>query len=270
MLRAAGFSDRGPIRPNNEDCFAVDERLGLCLVADGLGGHNAGEIAARIAVDAVVDFVRDRSADASRSVQRKRSIQPEREPSGERFPFGYDDAFSPDANVLRTAIQLASLQILEAAVMTHAYAGMGTTIVAARVDGDRLTVAHVGDSRLYVLDRGDLRQITNDDSWAAAMLAKDPAADRLLLMNHPFANALTSVVGASARTEVHLVEERLTDGDMVLLTTDGVHGVIDQRRLRELLTEGGDPAAIAADVVRTAIARGSDDNCTAIIARYTA
>ena len=263
MLRAAGFSDRGRIRPNNEDCFAVDERLGLCLVADGLGGHNAGEIAARIAVDAVVEC-----CGAALSGPRSDG-GPERPAPQPDFPFGYDSALSADANVLRTAIQLASLQILEAAVMTHAYAGMGTTIVAARVDGDRLTVAHVGDSRLYVLDRGDLRQITNDDSWAAAMLAKDPAADRLLLMNHPFANALTSVVGTSARTEVHLVEERLTDGDMVLLTTDGVHGVIDQRRLRELLTEGGDPAAIAADVVRTAIARGGDDNCTAIVARYT-
>jgi protein phosphatase len=262
VLRAFGFTDKGRIRPSNEDCFAVDTTLGLCVVADGLGGHNAGEVAARIAVDAVVDHVRSASLSGERSAQAARS--------DETWPFGYDDALSADANVLRTAIQLANLQILEAALTTNAYAGMGTTIVAARVAAGRLAVAYAGDSRLYLLNRKGLRQITSDDSWVAAMLANDPTADRLLLLHHPMVNALTNVVGTCARTDVHVVEETLTGGELLLLTTDGVHGVIDDRRIRELLTEQEDPDATAARIVATAIARGSQDNCTAIVARYTA
>jgi protein phosphatase len=249
VLRAAGFTDKGGIRPTNEDCFGIDEALGLCVVADGMGGHNAGEVASRIAVDAVIDYVRA---------------------SDSEWPFGYDAALSPDANLLRTAIQIANLQILEAAVTTNDYAGMGTTIVAARVTGGRVAIAHAGDSRLYLLNSRGLRQMTNDDSWVATMLANSPAADAMLLMHHPMRNALTNVVGTRARTDVHVVEETLTGGELLLLTTDGVHGVMDHRRMREVLTEDDDPARVAARVVAAAIARGSDDNCTAIVARYSA
>jgi len=262
VLRAFGFTDKGRIRPTNEDCFAVDATLGLCVVADGLGGHNAGEVAARIAVDTIVEF-----CGAALSGPRSDG-GPEGPAAQPRFPFGYDHSLSADANVLRTAIQLANLQILEAAITTNAYAGMGTTIVAARVAAGRLAVAHAGDSRLYLLNRNGLRQITSDDSWVAEMLANDPTADRLLLMHHPMVNALTNVVGTCARTDVHVVEETLTGGELLLLTTDGVHGVMDDRRIRELLTEHEDPDAAAARIVAAAMARGSQDNCTAIVARY--
>jgi protein phosphatase len=261
VLRAYGCTDRGRIRPTNEDCFAVETALGLCVVADGMGGHNAGEVAAQIAVDVVVDVVREH--EARRSAEGAKAARFD-------WPLGYDEARSPDANVLRTAIQLANLQILEAAITTNAYAGMGTTIVAARVTAGRLAVAHAGDSRLYLLNRNGLRQITSDDSWVAEMLARNPTADRLLLMHHPLRNALTNAVGTCARTEVHVVEETLDGGELLLLTTDGVHDVMDDRRIRELLTEEEDPAAAAARIVAAAIARGSHDNCTAIVARYVA
>jgi serine/threonine protein phosphatase PrpC len=101
------------------------------------------------------------------------------------------------------------------------------------------------------------------------MLARSPAADSLLLMHHPMRHALTNVVGTCARTDVHVAEETLTGGELLLLTTDGVHGVMDHRRLRELLTEHDDPGTVAARIVATAIARGSDDNCTAIVAHYS-
>jgi serine/threonine protein phosphatase PrpC len=248
VLRAAGFTDTGRIRPTNEDCFGINEALGLCVVADGMGGHNAGEVASRIAVDAVIDYVRSAGSD---------------------WPFGYVAALSEDANLLRTAIQIANLQILEAALTTNDYAGMGTTIVAARVTAGRVAIAHAGDSRLYLLNSRGLRQMTNDDSWVATILASNPAVDALLLSHHPMRNALTNAVGTCARTDVHVVEETLTGDDLLLLTTDGVHGVMDHRRIRELLTGHDDPATIVARVVAAAIARGSDDNCTAIVARYT-
>jgi protein phosphatase len=251
-LHAYGHTDIGRVRPTNEDCFAIDEALGLCVIADGMGGHNAGEVAARLAVDAVVEYV------------GRRREHPE------SWPFGFDPSLSSDGNLLRTAIHLGNVQIREAALASEDFAGMGTTIVAARVRDGRLSVAHVGDSRLYLVAGGALQQVTMDDSWVASMLAHDPHADPLLLEHHPMRNALTNVVGARSRTEVHVAEHRLTGGERLLLTTDGVHGVLDDSRIERLMREEDDPRAIAHGVIAAALARGSRDNCTAVVAQYEA
>lgn len=262
MLRAYGVSDKGRIRPTNEDCFAVDEALGLCVIADGMGGHNAGEVAARLAVDAVVDFVRTRR-------EAVRSFPPEGPlaDSPETWPFGFDPARSGPQNLIRSAIQIANLQILEAALAADAFTGMGTTIVAALVDEDRLTVGHVGDSRLYVTRDGALRQLTQDDSWMAAVLEQNPQTDPGLYRYHPLRNALTNVVGARAGTEVHIVEEPLVGGELIVLSTDGVHGVLEAHRLEQLLSARDDLDGLARDLVEAALEGGSRDNCTAVVAR---
>jgi PPM family protein phosphatase len=251
VLVAFGATDKGRVRPINEDCFAIEEALGLCVIADGMGGHNAGEVAARLAVEAVVDVVKEWSDDAV-------------------HPFGLDPTLSHEGNVLRTAVLLANAQILERATTAEHYAGMGTTVVVTRVTNGRLAVAHVGDSRLYLFDGRTLRQVTRDDSWVATVLATDPKADPLLLQHHPMRNALTNVVGARPRTEVHVVEESLAGGELLLLTTDGVHGALDDGRLEGLIREEEHPRELAERVVSAALARGSRDNCTAIVARYTA
>ena len=248
VLLAYGRTDKG-LRPTNEDCFAIQQELGLCVVADGMGGHNAGEVAARLAVEAVVEFVRS---------------------SDETWPFGYDAALSVEGNILRTSIHLANVRILETSIATNHYAGMGTTIVAARVAGGRLTIAHAGDSRLYVMAGRRLRQVTRDDSWMATMLLHDPLADPWVLQQHPMRNALTNVVGSRPRFDVHVAEESLAGGERLLLSTDGVHGVVDDGRLEQLMGDDDDPQAIAHNVVATALTRGSRDNCTAIAARYVA
>jgi serine/threonine protein phosphatase PrpC len=110
--------------------------------------------------------------------------------------------------------------------------------------------------------------VSEDDSWLVSMLAHDPTADPLLLEHHPMRNALTNVVGARAKTEVHVAEETLAGGELLLLSTDGVHGVLDDRRIERLLLEDEDPRAIAHGVIKAALARGSRDNCTAVVARY--
>src|SRR5437870_11034918 len=135
VLQAYGVTDKGRVRPTNEDCFAVDEQLRLCVVADGMGGHRAGEVAARMAVDGVVDFVGH--------AMGRRDTEP-----ADTWPYGYDRSVSEAGNLLRTAIQLANVKILQAAGGADELNGMGTTIVAAFVQGRRLSVAHVGDSRL--------------------------------------------------------------------------------------------------------------------------
>src|SRR6478735_4554629 len=130
MLRASGVTDGGGVRPTNEDWFVVDDALRFLAVADGMGGHRAGEVAAHVAVDAMLDLLRHPPAD---------------------WTHGYDPAISPAANLLSTSIHFANDIVLQTAGTCDSYAGMGTTIVAALVIGDRMAVAHVGDSRLYLL-----------------------------------------------------------------------------------------------------------------------
>jgi protein phosphatase len=232
VLRAFGSSDQGPVRQTNEDCFALDDRSGLCIVADGMGGHNGGEVASRLAVDGVGEYIRTR-------------------PAAPAWPFGFDASLSESANLLRTAVHATNRTILEAAAGRRDLSGMGTTIVAALVHGDTLAIAHVGDSRLYTFASGMLRLLTRDDSWA---------------LNR---NVLTNVLGSRAQVEVHMAEEPITAGELVILTTDGVHGVIDDTSLKNLIAAGDDPEALADRLVREALDRGSRDNCTAVVAEFS-
>jgi len=268
VLVAYGVTDKGRVRPTNEDCFAILEPFGFCVIADGMGGHNAGEVASRLVVDTVVEVVQQRSAAASS--ERSRSLEGAalQAVDSALHPFGRDPAVSEEGNLLRTAILLANAQVLETATMAEQYAGMGTTVVASLAVDGRLIVASVGDSRLYVYAGDHLRQLTSDDSWVATVLASDPKADPLLLQHHPMRNALTNVVGARSHTEVHVVEEPLTAGDRLLLTTDGVHGVVADEQIERLMRDHDDPREVADKLLAMALARGSRDNCTVIVARY--
>ena len=255
VLQSHGVTEPGHFRSANEDCFAFNDDLQLMVVADGMGGHNAGEIAARLAVDSIVEFVRDRRAPPLFE---------------ELWPFGFNPSLSAAANRIRTAIHLADQRILEASMNGHAYAGMGTTVVAALVGEGRLAVGHVGDSRLYLVSNSELRPLTRDDAWTASVLASDPTIDPLVVRHHPMRNALTNVVGTKPGALAHVTETMLTTGDVIALVTDGVHGVLDDRWLSRILSGGGDVRAMAEDLVESAIARGSRDNCTAVVARYLA
>jgi protein phosphatase len=252
VLLAHGISDKGSVRAVNEDCFGIDQRIGLCVIADGMGGHKAGEVAARIAVDTVTDYVRESLARGIASYG----------------PFGSNPSLSADANLLQTAIHLANMQILETAISEDACSGMGTTVVAALVRGKRLSVAHVGDSRLYLYNGKGLRQLTDDDSWTASLLARDPARDAASLKDHPLRHALTNVVGAHPRTEVHLAEEVLAGGERLVMTTDGVHGPLDEEHIEAVIREGKDAAEMAHRLVTAALGQGSRDNCTAVVAEF--
>jgi len=231
----------------------------MCVIADGMGGHNAGEVASRMTVDAVAEFISQWS-----SAESTDSGDPDLDKT---WPFGYDASASKDGNLLRTAIQIANVQILEASSHSEEYAGMGTTVVAARVTGDRLTVAHVGDSRLYLKSAHGLKPLTRDDSWLAAILSQNPDTDPAMFRQHPMRNALTAVVGALPRIDVHVAEVPLASGDTVLLSTDGVHGVLDDKRLAELMT-GDDLEQMAKRIVVAAMDAGSTDNCSAIVGRF--
>ena len=229
-FEAHGQTDQGPVRATNEDCFGLDDERGLCVVADGMGGHNGGEVASRIAVTGVTEYIR--TADS------------------EIWPFGFDRSLSESANRLRTAVHIANGQILDAAAHRRDLSGMGTTVVAALVEGDMLAFAHVGDSRLYIFDAGRLRLLTADDSWA---------------LNR---NVLTNVLGARRDVDVHVAEERLTGAALIILVTDGIHTVVEDGLMAELVAGGDPPAEVARRLVDAALSRGTRDNCTAVVAEY--
>src|SRR5438034_4763496 len=132
---------------------------------------------------------------------------------------------------------------------------MGTTVVAVLIAADRLSVAHVGDSRLYLFTGNGMRQLTHDDSWVATVLAQNPETDPAILQHHPMRNALTNVVGARPRVDVHIVEEALSGGERLVLTTDGVHGVLDEQQLERIAGAAGDLARLPNDLVTTALER---------------
>ncbi len=253
MIRAFGVSDTGRVRKTNEDAFVIDEVAHLFAVADGMGGHNAGEVASKLALESIVAFVRRSAADTDFS-----------------WPYGLDQSLSFDGNRLRTAVHLANRRVFRTAESTDDYSGMGTTVVCVLTNGSRMAVAHVGDSRLFLLAGGELRALTHDDSWAAKILAEDPHLTPEEIAHHPMRNVLTNVIGGGEHVEVHLTERDLRGGDVLLLCTDGVHGVLDTAALCGVLDRSPDPETAARALIQAALDQGSRDNVTALVVRYEA
>lgn len=253
MVRASGVSDVGRVRQSNEDAFVAEPDVHFFAVADGMGGHGAGEVASRLAIEAVTAFIR-RSADTSDF----------------SWPWGIDRRLSLDGNRLRTAIYLANRRVFLASEGNDEYRGMGTTIVGLLVNGSRISVGHVGDSRLYVLGDGALERLTHDDSWEAAILARDPKLGPAEIAQHPMRNVLTNVLGARRHVDIHLAERDLKGGEIILLCTDGLHGVLESESVRDVLVGTPDVESAARRLVGTAIDRGSRDNVTALVVRYEA
>jgi protein phosphatase len=249
MVQAHAVSESGPVRKNNEDSCAIEQDLQLFVVADGVGGHSAGEVASRLAVEALVGFVRRSTEDNDIT-----------------WPYGIDPDLSIDGNRLRTAINLANRRVFRASESHDDYTGMGSTLVGAIVAGSRLSVGSVGDSRLYLLSAGRLSQLTVDDTWAATVLGSnggDPEVAR-----HPMRHVLTNVLGTREQAVVHMLERELAPGDVLLLCSDGLHGVADDAVLEEVLREEASAEAAAARLVRLALDRGTRDNVTALVVRY--
>jgi protein phosphatase len=223
---------------------------GLFAVADGMGGHQAGEVASRMAVETIRAFL-----EASRGDQDL------------TWPFGFDPGLSLNANRLSTAVRLANRKVYQAGEGQPDLSGMGTTIVMALVENDTLTFCSVGDSRLYLLADGQWSQLTHDDSWVATVLAREPGFDQTQIAQHPMRHVLTNVVGARDDTDAELGERALRPGEMLLLCSDGLYGAVDDATLQLLLSGGGRLEEIADRLVQTALERNGSDNITAVIVK---
>lgn len=251
-ISAFGVSDAGRVRKSNEDQFVSEPGLGLFAVADGMGGHKAGEVAAQLAIESLTTFV-TRSADDDDVT----------------WPYGIDDSLSFEGNRLRTGIFLANRKVFRVAESSDDYGGMGTTIVGVLVAaGGKAAIGSVGDSRVYLSSGGTIEQLTVDDSWAAAILAQDPSLRPQDIEGHPMRNVLTNVLGSRPDILVRVVERTLMDGDVLLLSSDGLHGVLDAAAIQSVLAAHPDVQAAARALVTGAMDAGSRDNVTALVVRY--
>jgi serine/threonine protein phosphatase PrpC len=249
QLSAYGATHPGR-RASNEDALLVDPALGLFVVADGMGGHKAGEVASRIAVEAIREFIEQSGNSADFT-----------------WPYGLDPELSLDANRLRTAVRVANGRVLEASEQRSDYTGMGTTVVAVLASGDGLVFVGVGDSRVYLWSRGEVQQLTQDDSWVATVLAHEPGMTESALAQHPMRHVLTSVVGARADTEPQVEERPFAEGDILLLCSDGLHGALTPGDIASVLGSGRAITEIPQALVDNALAEGASDNVTAVVIR---
>jgi len=251
MIRAVGASDKGCVRQNNEDRILLNEQLGLFLVADGMGGHSHGERAAELAIATIEHYVVS-SCDRADVT----------------WPFGYNFQISLDSNRLATAVQLANGQVWRCSQQAPEFAGMGTTVAAAIVSGSGMSVANVGDSRVYLVREGRLQQLTVDDTWINAVGVCDTMSKEQI-KSHPMRNFLTQAAGSKEDLAVHTTEVQLIDLDQVLICSDGLHGIVDDAAIASMLQESRGNIRTACDeLIRAAKAAGGLDNISCVVLSY--
>jgi PPM family protein phosphatase len=240
MLESSSLSDKGCVRSNNEDYCLVEPDLGLYVLADGMGGAKAGERASRMAVDTVAEMV--------------------------------FTAQHRDSQVLLQAVEEANRRVLDASRKDPSLEGMGTTLVAALELEDGLSIASVGDSRAYLLDESGLRVLTDDQTWVNEV-GRPLGLDEESLRNHPMRHVLTMAIGASAPLTVNYYSVPLKAGNLVLICSDGLHGVLDPADLERILRSGRNGVSLdqsCRELIDAAKAAGGPDNVTVVLMRKTA
>lgn len=249
MILSYGITDVGRKRSENQDRFAVDDRLGFYVVADGMGGQRHGELAAEIAISTMKYYI-ESSCD-------RLDVS---------WPYGYDLNLSADANRLSTATRLANHHVWKRTEENPEYVGMGTTVAAVLINQMNAAVANVGDSRIYHLRGGKLQQISTDDTWINEIL-RNPArgGPSINIKNHPMANVLSQSIGSKDDVNVHILDFELQTGDFLLLSSDGLHGVISDDEIGSRLTQTTDLAATGKQFIDAVLERGAPDNVTVII-----
>lgn len=249
QIKSYGLTHVGRQRQHNEDAFLVADEAKLYLVADGMGGHAAGEIASRIAVDSISEF-----------------ILHTREDDG-TWPHAYDEQFKRSTNRLMAAVRLANTRVLEAMRKDSRLRGMGTTVVACLADDDTVSVAHVGDSRAYLVRDGRLSRLTNDHSWVfeqvqAGMLTEEEAE------KHPLRNVITRALGGALSVSPDASEVEAKPGDVYLLCSDGLTGMVPEEEILRVVHENRDDLERACQqLIDRANERGGLDNVTAILVK---
>lgn len=236
-MRAAWKSDIGKMRENNEDSVLVDPPRGIFLLADGMGGASGGEVASRLAVDTAYGFLRERV------VRTESALLPE---------------------LLSEALAVAHSAVYKGGLDDQALAGMGTTLEIVVIQEEKACICHLGDSRVYLLSGEEMRQITTDDNLAAYLVNEEHVPPEEIPPNAR--NILTQAVGSSETLipELHAIELRA--GDILLICSDGLTGMLADRKIAAIVTElRTDLDAAAAELIREVNERGGFDNVSVVL-----
>jgi len=248
-VRFSGDTNVGMKRDHNEDSFFLPVNERLAVVADGMGGHASGEVASRMAVDAIAGYFRETEGEQEIT-----------------WPFKVDRGHGHNVNRMTTAIKLANQQIFEEAERKTECHGMGTTVVSALFLDDVLIVGHVGDSRLYRLRDGAIEQVTEDHS-----LLNDYVRMKRLSENEiaafPHKNVIVRALGMKSSIEVDILTEHPRLGDLYVLCSDGLSGMVSDADIAALALEEGDLDKLCERLIATANGNGGIDNITVVCAR---
>jgi serine/threonine protein phosphatase PrpC len=248
-LVCRALTDVGLRRRSNEDSVLARPEIGLFVVADGMGGHAAGEVASRITIEVAEESVR-LTADPDAT-----------------WPAGYEDGLPRGCNRLRTALRLANQRVIDASRENRQYRGMASTAVAALVGNGTAHVAHAGDSRIYLWRAGALSRLTVDHSYVSERIldgSLTPEEARV----HPLRNMVTRAVGGRPELDVEVKAVPVLSGDALLLCSDGLTGMLPDGDIAGLLAAAGaTPEEAVTALVAEANARGGDDNITVLVAR---
>lgn len=235
MLEAFGASDPGCVRANNEDYYLIAPSIGLYVVADGMGGAQAGEHASKLATETLWEEVHHKGSDGG-------------------------------AQMLVQAFRQANQRVMEAAAGDPSLEGMGTTMVAVLAKDGELWIASVGDSRAYLFDNGQLRAITEDQTWVNEV-GRRLGIEEEILKNHPMRHVLTMAIGVSEQLRVLTYLVKPAPGTMLLLCSDGLHGVAPEEDMRRVLNNGGSLESKCEALIATAKEHGGPDNITVVLLR---
>lgn len=240
-------SDTGLKRPHNEDRFVVDPPLGLYVVCDGMGGGNAGEIASALAVESIHAHLAEAARHADLPL-----IGP------------CDATVSAPANRLASAIRAANDAVHRESWSRPEYAGMGTTVVAALLFEEILAIAHVGDSRIYLIREGTIQALTTDHSWVAEQIFKGIMTETEA-EHSPRRNIVTRAIGVESNVDVELTEVPVKGGDVLLLCSDGLTRGVRSSDILHILSGSDDLPIMSDRLITMANEAGGDDNTTVVI-----
>ena len=247
-VEAAGRTDTGLKRDGNEDAFCSADDLGLYIVADGMGGHRAGEVASRIAVDTIRDSYKKWA----------------KEKTPEEEIFGVPDAsLSSMGNFVRSSIRLANRIIFELASDHKEYEGMGTTIVVLLISPDLVIAANVGDSRLYLVRDGNIERLSKDHTIVSeqielGIMTEEDAA------SSPMKHILTRTLGSSHDVDAEVFEIEPSAHDRFVLCTDGITDLIKDEEILSMTKEEESPESLCHQFIDTVLDRGAHDNATVV------
>ncbi len=277
VLQSGHFTDVGLVRELNEDSVlalnltqyyeSVQTQIGLYIVSDGMGGEAAGEVASRVTVRAVAEWMTEKLISASLKSTRDEKIAAPTQTGGLRLAVanGHEMATT---EMLKQSVVAANREVMAYAAANPQERGLGATVTVAMMVGEVLTIAHVGDSRCYLLSGDALVQVTEDHSLVQKMVNTGNLS-RFEARSHPYRNVIYRSIGADEQIEIDIIRKKLTSGDMLMLCSDGLNGMLGDDQIRDILLVNPDPTAAAKELVVAANAAGGEDNTSVIVVRIS-